>query len=207
MFPGYRITEDGRVLSTLHPGLFKDQLHQIATVTTRIGYVDCILVDWKGKRRHKYLHRLVAECWVDNPGLHWDVHHIDHDKQNNHASNLEWVSHGENKRRDCKRKMSKEQDTEAIKMYQAGIGQNDIADKFGVSQSEISRVICEAGASKKRRCLSKSARESIILMHEAGNKKAVIAKIFEVSIPSVCAIIRRGKPKNEHKEVSKWQQS
>ena len=49
--------------------------------------------------RRKDVHRLVAECFVPKPaGEGLEVNHKDGDKLNNHASNLEWVSHLENVR-------------------------------------------------------------------------------------------------------------
>ena len=49
--------------------------------------------------RRKDVHRLVAECFVPKPaGEDLEVNHKDGDKLNNHASNLEWVSHLENVR-------------------------------------------------------------------------------------------------------------
>lgn len=69
-----------------------------------------------GKRRHGYLgvmlyskgghatrgfktfsvHRLVAEAFIPNPNGLPEVNHIDEDKTNNRAENLEWVSHIDN---------------------------------------------------------------------------------------------------------------
>ena len=45
------------------------------------------------------LHRLVAEHFVPNPNNYDVVDHIDADKGNNKASNLEWVTQAENVRR------------------------------------------------------------------------------------------------------------
>lgn len=44
------------------------------------------------------IHRLVAEAFIPNPDpeAFTEVNHIDTDKQNNHASNLEWVNHSLN---------------------------------------------------------------------------------------------------------------
>lgn len=46
--------------------------------------------------RNLRVHRLVARAFVHNPFGKREVHHKDHNKQNNEASNLEWVSRQEN---------------------------------------------------------------------------------------------------------------
>ena len=45
------------------------------------------------------LHRLVAEAFVPNPNNYPVVDHLDADKKNNNASNLEWVTQQENTKR------------------------------------------------------------------------------------------------------------
>lgn len=49
-----------------------------------------------GKQKRFYVHRLVAEAFIDNPQNFREVNHIDEDKSNNNASNLEWCSHSYN---------------------------------------------------------------------------------------------------------------
>ena len=44
------------------------------------------------------IHRLVAEAFIPNPDNKPEVNHIDSNRANNHASNLEWVTHSENMR-------------------------------------------------------------------------------------------------------------
>lgn len=61
------------------------------------GYLIVNLLLETGKRRHFYVHRLVAAAFVTKPSEHaTDVNHIDGNKTNNCADNLEWVTKQEN---------------------------------------------------------------------------------------------------------------
>ncbi len=46
----------------------------------------------EGKRKSIMVHRLVADAFCDNPNNYTIVHHIDGDKYNDRAENLEWVT-------------------------------------------------------------------------------------------------------------------
>ncbi len=50
----------------------------------------------KGKSKDFYIHRLVANAFLDNPNNLSDINHKDEDKTNNCVDNLEWLSHKEN---------------------------------------------------------------------------------------------------------------
>lgn len=67
------------------------------------GYLYVIL--YKNKTRRKfYIHRLVAESFIDNPSSKPYVDHIDTIKTNNIYSNLRWVTPSENNLNDITRK-------------------------------------------------------------------------------------------------------
>ena len=59
------------------------------------GYVS-VNLSKKGVKTSHSVHRLVAALFVDNPNNNNVVNHIDENRANNNAENLQWVTHGEN---------------------------------------------------------------------------------------------------------------
>lgn len=59
------------------------------------GY-ECVGLMKNGKQVNVSVHRLVASSFIPNPFNLPQVNHIDGCKENNHVSNLEWVSASEN---------------------------------------------------------------------------------------------------------------
>ena len=65
------------------------------SINRKTGYCQVILTK-DGCQIMRYVHRLVAEAFLENPNQRKEVNHKDGNKQNNSASNLEWATRSEN---------------------------------------------------------------------------------------------------------------
>lgn len=89
----YQVSNLGNV-KTLHANKgHKIKLLSIATHPR--GYRQVNLYK-DGKHESLLVHRLVAAAFIPNPNNYNEVNHIDENKCNNNADNLEWISHAEN---------------------------------------------------------------------------------------------------------------
>lgn len=102
-----------------------------------------------GKTKLEYVHRLVARLFIQNNGGKPEVNHIDGDKGNNVASNLEWVTTKENAHHALwlgltpsgeASKNSKLKGEEVIKIFESSKVNRVLAAEYGVSQSQIGRI-------------------------------------------------------------------
>ena len=132
----YLATEDGRVLNALT----MDEVHYTAA-----KYLQTAISGTK------YIHRLIAEAFVPNPENKPFVNHIDGDKYNNAADNLEWVTNSENVKHAYntglhkgRRSLNDEQDAEVLAMVESGMTQREVAKVMGVSQPNIHFAIKRA---------------------------------------------------------------
>ena len=106
-----------------------------------------------GKARF-FTHRAVALCFVNNPDPSKckEVDHLDNNRANPSADNLEWVTHGENVRRAAARgSYSGERNSRAIlnkyevifirEANKLGITQRMLSKQMGVSQYTIADIM------------------------------------------------------------------
>lgn len=49
--------------------------------------------DSTNKREDVYVHRIIAELFLDNPNHYPEINHKDSNPMNNNVNNLEWCSH------------------------------------------------------------------------------------------------------------------
>ena len=84
----YFVSDDGCVFN-------KDMKELQHPQNPRTGYCQVFLRKNK-KLTSRYLHRLVAEAFIPNPDHLCEVNHIDGNKTNNTAQNLEWTTRSRN---------------------------------------------------------------------------------------------------------------
>lgn len=90
----YQICENGDIFSLPRKGTIKNKM-KICQRVNKYGYVQVVLMK-NNKRKTFLVHRLVANAFVNNDSNLKVVNHIDGNKTNNNANNLEWCSVSEN---------------------------------------------------------------------------------------------------------------
>lgn len=87
----YSVTSDGRIWSN-------KSNRWMAQHSMYSGYMTVTLRDNQNGQKisHFFVHRLVAQAYLENPDNKPEVHHKDADRTNNDLCNLQWVTREEN---------------------------------------------------------------------------------------------------------------
>ena len=84
----YEVDTFGRVYSTFNKSYLTQRNSEWGYPTVHLAYGN--------NKGNAVVHRLVAQTFIPNPDNKPCVNHKDGNKENNHVSNLEWVTHKEN---------------------------------------------------------------------------------------------------------------
>lgn len=108
-----------------------------------------------GKMASFYVHRLVASVYLQNPNSLPQVNHLDGDKENNSAANLEWCTGSSNCTHAVKNELYEnakgervagakltESDVREIRQLASmGTMHKDIAALFGIGRKAVTKVV------------------------------------------------------------------
>lgn len=151
-YPGYWVSDYGRVYSE-HTNKFIK-----GSPVGRCGHID-LSFKVNGKRVHDYVHRLIAEAFINNPNGGYLVRHMDNDPSNNAPWNLKWGTDYDNAhdRINAGRayKLSREDIEKANEVRRTPIiavnlkngceieyiSQQEASRDLGISQGSINRVL------------------------------------------------------------------
>lgn len=142
----YKISNYGEVVSlhrfkNNHTKLQEVPMKKIKPYTNnKNGYVYVYLCN-DGKYKNIRLHKLVAETFIDNPKNYNQINHIDGNKQNNRADNLEWCDSSYNIKDMYKRNGKYDKDNEIIKKYKELKSCNKVARLFDTTGENIRQIL------------------------------------------------------------------
>lgn len=149
---GYEVSDQGRMRSYRSPGKAPGLLKTPRLLTlsqAKNGYIQVTLAE---PRRKRYVHDLVAEAFVGQRPAGAHIAHGNGVPTDNRAVNLRYdtpagnaadrVAHGT----DCRgercgtHKLTEAEVTQIRTLYDAGVKQSELAQKFGVVQQTISKI-------------------------------------------------------------------
>lgn len=105
-----------------------------------------------GRGNRRYVHRLVAEMFIDNPFELPTINHIDNNTKNNNVTNIEWVTQQENIQHKVRQgrqhkgeripstKLKEDDVREIRKLLSDGVSQTKIAEMYNITQTPVSKI-------------------------------------------------------------------
>ena len=138
--PRIKVSNKGNVISCK-----RGVGHPLKVWRSNSGYQRAAAGD--APRPMRYVHRLVAETWLDNPNpdYYTQVNHINGDKTDNRVENLEWVSRSQNVRHayrtGLKKGYAKGTQIRIVETGETFESQSECARRIGCSQGDISNCL------------------------------------------------------------------
>ena len=136
----YKVSNCGKVKSLHYEGT--DRIQELKPSDNGRGYMH-IQLSKNGKVSTVYIHRLVAEAFIENPLNLPEVNHIDENTSHNEVSNLEWCDKEYNCNYGNHNKNISKSKGYPVLCLETGItyaGTNDAYRKTGISFQNISLV-------------------------------------------------------------------
>lgn len=129
---------------------YTQEYHECKPIDNGNGY---LRFNWTSNRKHHtvYVHRLVAQYFIDNPEGYNEVNHIDENKTNNAASNLEWCNHNYNSNYGTKNIRAAKKTRRKIRCNETGI----VYDSLKAASEDME--ICKTAISN---CLNNRSKSS-----------------------------------------------
>lgn len=104
-----------------------------------------VMLYLNSKHYKRFVHRLVAQAFIENPNHKKEVNHIDGNPRNNYYGNLEWVSRRENVAHalsegliDCRRKVRAISPSGTVLKFDSI---KSASEYFGCNRTSISRAL------------------------------------------------------------------
>jgi len=146
-FPDYKVSNFGRIYTERRQRL-------LGLRPNHKGYL-CTEVNYMKQRKTFLMHRLVAYAFLPSPSsVSMQINHIDGDKKNNHALNLEWVTPSENSKhafriglqcnqgeRHPQAKYTNDEILKIRSMFKEGYTRKMLAEKFNTKPSNIKSIV------------------------------------------------------------------
>lgn len=143
----YLISDHGNVI-----GLYKDKRRFLKPAVTWQGRTR-VHLHFNGKIKYIGVHQLVALHFVKGHKVGLEVNHVDGNKNNNHYTNLEWVTNKENHdhatrlklmprgEKHGRSKIKKTDIPKIISLREDGLTHKAIGEKFGVTKNAIRFIL------------------------------------------------------------------
>ena len=146
----YKVSNYGKVIG-------KGRGKELEQRLNEEGYIEVTMGD-KEHRTRVRVHRLVAILFVENPNpeLYVEVNHIDRNRANPRADNLEWTTHIDNVKysyeqggydgvrvgsKNGRANLTDEQVIEIRRLYKEGMTQKELSVKYNVGWSTIHNIV------------------------------------------------------------------
>jgi hypothetical protein len=146
----YAISESGIVYSIKRKGKGFHNTGRVLKPYVNIGGYYMVSLYNNHKKKNYFIHRLIAEHFIDNPSNKPFINHKNGVRTDNRIYNLEWATMAENnahayselKKVAAFSKLSKDQvyDIRELKLV-FGYSNKYIAETFGVSKQTINRIV------------------------------------------------------------------